>query len=256
MLYSIKMRAAQGATHENGGRHISGAERLCSDNELEQLVQNMLQRAREHERGRADFINIKISTVDPASFVAAPALIPSKLCKYENIATTRHAVMNKLTNAGVSVQAVNIAFERLTQLAASMRGALLVYAHNGQIVGESDNSRGVRVSNMDAQDKATYLGWLKHHDIKGIHAQEAIILASKVSSCHDVIAELCWSDDPNYTTGYVADRTHYYRLAPFKELGCDIGGRVFFIKESACIPDVINYLENQTVLIEVPNVTK
>lgn len=256
MLYSIKMRAAQGATHEQGGRHISGAERLCSDGELEQLVQKMLQRAREHERGRADFINIKISTVDPDSFITAPALVPTTLSKYSDIADTRHAAKQRLIAAGVSEQAICTAFERLTNLTGSLRGALLVYAHSGQVVAESDNSRGIRVSNMDARDKVSYLNWLNQKNIQGIHAQEAIILASKVASCPDVIAELCWSDDPDYTTGYVADQTHYYRLAPFKPLGCDIGGRVFFVKETANLQTVINYLQNQTVLIEVPNVTK
>lgn len=31
MLYSVKMRSAQGGPHEQGGRHISGAERILSE---------------------------------------------------------------------------------------------------------------------------------------------------------------------------------------------------------------------------------
>ena len=36
MLYSVKMRSAQGGPHEQGGRHISGAERILSEEKIEQ----------------------------------------------------------------------------------------------------------------------------------------------------------------------------------------------------------------------------
>ena len=31
-LYSVRMRASQGGPHENGGHHISGAERIVTYN--------------------------------------------------------------------------------------------------------------------------------------------------------------------------------------------------------------------------------
>ena len=34
MVYSIRMRSAQGGPHEQGGSHISGAERLVSESDL------------------------------------------------------------------------------------------------------------------------------------------------------------------------------------------------------------------------------
>ena len=33
-LYSVRMRAAQGGPHENGGHHISGAERIVTLNQV------------------------------------------------------------------------------------------------------------------------------------------------------------------------------------------------------------------------------
>ena len=36
MLYSVKMRSAQGGPHEQGGRHISGAERILSEEKKEE----------------------------------------------------------------------------------------------------------------------------------------------------------------------------------------------------------------------------
>ena len=38
MLYSVKMRSAQGGPHEQGGRHISGAERILSEEKIEQAI--------------------------------------------------------------------------------------------------------------------------------------------------------------------------------------------------------------------------
>ena len=34
----------------------------------------------------------------------------------------------------------------------------------------------------------------------------SIVLATKVSAHPATVAELCWSDDPEYITGYVASR--------------------------------------------------
>ena len=34
-LYSIRMRGAEGGPHEEGGRHISGAERIVEESDLE-----------------------------------------------------------------------------------------------------------------------------------------------------------------------------------------------------------------------------
>lgn len=80
--------------------------------------------------------------------------------------------------------------------------------------------------------------------------KEALILASKVASCQDIIAEVCVSDDPDYTTGYFASgKEGYLRLANIKKSGEMHGGRVFFMKENADIAMVIQYLEGIPVII-------
>ena len=53
------MRSSLGGSHGVGGRHISGAERIVPEDGLEEQVIAMLRRARTHERGRADFIQVK-----------------------------------------------------------------------------------------------------------------------------------------------------------------------------------------------------
>lgn len=55
MLYSVKMRSSLGGTHGKGGRHISGAERIVSEDLVDETVISMMRRAREHERGWRGF---------------------------------------------------------------------------------------------------------------------------------------------------------------------------------------------------------
>lgn len=82
--------------------------------------------------------------------------------------------------------------------------------------------------------------------------KEAVILASKVASCQSVIAEVCISDDPDYTTGYIASkRFGYLRIPNIKKYGEMHGGRVMFIKENTEIEDLIGYLEKRPILINI-----
>lgn len=251
MLYSVKMRAAQGAAHEQGGRHISGAERLVSVADIEQTVAAMLERARSHERGSADFINIKVSKLPAESFAVASVLRVTPLVRPNTLTAAREYAAGLLKQADISQTAIRTAFDTLTNLRESMRGALLVSAYSGQVIKISGRNSGIRVSNMDAQTKDEYEQWLARENIHGIHAREAIVLASKVASCPSVMAELCWSDDPGYTIGYVADKKNYHRIDNLKQLGCDIGGRVFFVQDECSLQETLEYLQHKPVLIGV-----
>jgi len=80
--------------------------------------------------------------------------------------------------------------------------------------------------------------------------KEAIILSSKLISCKQVIAELCVSDDPDYTTGYVASKKYgYVRIPHIKPKGIRRGGRAFFVHEVIKTEDMIEYLERMPVII-------
>ena len=82
MLYSVKMRSAQGGPHEQGGRHISGAERILSEEKIEQAIVAMLHRAQKHQRGMADFISLKVEAVKTADIFYRP-LLPLSSCLFE-----------------------------------------------------------------------------------------------------------------------------------------------------------------------------
>lgn len=78
------------------------------------------------------------------------------------------------------------------------------------------------------------------------------MLASKVAGADDIIAELCWSDDPDYVTGYVASSKFGYKRIPvMKEMGSPVGGRIFFVKEGTDLNSLCSYLQEQAVLISL-----
>ena len=88
---------------------------------------------------------------------------------------------------------------------------------------------------------------------RGINAPtviEALILASKVAAAPGVVAELCASDDPGYTTGYLASASlGYTRISNIKSTGSMSGGRVIFVKGEADIEKLISYLEDTPVMV-------
>ena len=140
----------------------------------------------------------------------------------------------------ISETAVLKAISLLKSLDKSMRGAMLVDAITGERLDTGD--RGVRVSHMDSFDS--------HALGDNEHMREALVLASKVQSADGIVGELCWSDDPDYTVGYVACNGVYHRLPNMKEFGSDIGGRVFFVRSDIDSESVIEYLERTPVLVQ------
>ena len=248
MYYSVRMRSAKGGPHERGGRHISGAERLTTAEEMEQAAVAMIRRALSHPRGEADFINLRIERVREEDIVTAPALSVS-MRSADSVAAARKAVVAELTAAGVQEEAALSALRQLLDLHESMRGAMLVSAVDGTRL-DSNGERGVRVSRMDKCGDPGLENYLQANGMQNDHAPEALVLASKVASCPDVVAELCWSDDPGYTTGYVASaKRGYCRIPCLKEAGSDLGGRLFFLRESADLQRVCDYLEEKPVQV-------
>ena len=83
---------------------------------------------------------------------------------------------------------------------------------------------------------------------------EALVLATKVARTDGTIAELCWSDDPNNTVGYVASRQlGFVRITNLKPEGSSIGGRIFFVDTGVDLESYIDELEKEPVLINKIN---
>ncbi len=249
-LYSVKMRAAQGGPHEGGGKHISGAERIVSAAEVADTAGQLVQRAQGHERGRPDFINIKIEALAGEDIRELTSL-PVYTLHASDCGEGLLLAGKLLGLAGIEPDVAQQAMKYLNG-GGNMRGAILLDVRTGRRL-EPDASRGVRVVYMDyhplmveelAQKLAMY-------DLNNNHVREALCLATKVVSIPSIVAELCWSDDPSYTAGYVASAgLGYLRLKHLKEKGCERGGRVFFF-DPCCgqLEEAVRRLEKEPCLI-------
>lgn len=238
-LYSVRMRAAQGGPHEKGGHHISGAERIVKLDEVGSIAQSLADRALHHSKGTADFINITVDLIPPEKITYIDCLKVEEH-KTGSISESHQLATELLDGSVISKTAVHKAISMLKSLDRSMRGAMLVDAITGDRL--DTGNRGVRVSHMDSFDSYA-LG-------DNEHMREALVLASKVQSADGIVGELCWSDDPDYTVGYVACNGVYHRIPNMKELGSNIGGRVFFVRSDIDSESVIEYLERAPVLVQ------
>lgn len=249
MLYNVKMRSSLGGPHEKGGRHISGAERVVQAQAVKQVAADMIDRAFGHSRGCADFINLKIEEIADSDFVTVPLLAIQTLFP-SDLAAGREAAVQALIQAGVAADAARSGLAQLLARKDGMRGAMLLSAMTGARLDDR-GERGVRVSCMDMTVEQQLDQYLERLGLTNLHVREAVVLASKVMSAPGVIGELCWSDDPDYTTGYVATKTDYIRLPHLKRVDDPAGGRAFFVMPETIISDLILYLEEQPVLVEL-----
>jgi 6-carboxyhexanoate--CoA ligase len=118
---------------------------------------------------------------------------------------------------------------------------------------EPDKERGIRASRFDWSAEASEKIDCVLSDIGLTHfrTREALALATKVAHAPGIVAELCWSDDPDYTAGYVSSpSTGYVRFPFLKNQGIDRGGRAFFVqREEFHLDSFIRYLQEEPVLI-------
>lgn len=246
---SIRMHASR------AGIHVSGAESLVKDQEVEAVALELFQRAFKHPRGRADRIHLTIEQVVDSQIRSA-SLLPLKTLQVDSWQNGRAKAAALLTSHGIPSAVVESSIAALAGGAAAggqvMRGAMLVDVSSGLRL-EPDPNRGVRVSRMDiAPQLSDRIGtWLDAEGLSGPRVTEALVLASKVALYPQVVAELCWSDDPDYLTGYVASaQLGYRRITRMKAAGDMMGGRVLFVRGAQGLNTLIAKLQTEPVLFD------
>lgn len=230
--------------------HISGAEGIYEDSEISKIVKEYTDRALNHPRGKPDNIVITIEEIKQKP--KEISILPVTTLKCNSPDEAKNIISQTLSGIGISKKALNNSSEVLTS-AKTMRGAALILKDSGIRV-EPDKKRGVRVSRLGIEKSAekALSQRLSKIGINTTTVKEALILASKVASCPDVIAEICISDDPDYTTGYISSKKlGYMRIPNIKNHGEKHGGRVFIIKEDADIGKLIAYLEKIPTIMSV-----
>ena len=244
------MRASRKAKIQNSECneiHISGAEGLYETSEIRKVVRKYFLRALNHPKGSPDKIIITIENIKQSP--EAISTLPVATVNSNTPAEGRNIATKLLQSLGTSSKAIGRAFELIKK--GSMRGAAIVTAEKGNRL-EPDKERGVRASRLGIDKSALKVlsVRLSRHGINTDTVKEALILASKVASCEHAIAELCVSDDPYYTTGYVASKgLGYLRIPNIKKKGSKRGGRAFFVNEGINVEGIINYLERTPTII-------
>jgi 6-carboxyhexanoate--CoA ligase len=237
-----------------GNRHISGAERIILPKKLDPTVQALVARALHKEFPPEQIVitiehlgNIPMRTLTALDVVTVNA---------PDMVTGRSAVTRILESLGISEQSVTTALNLLcygaTPDVRTMRGATIIGSQQGERL-EPDHERGVRASRFDWTDEAldTITTKLATIGLTHFRTYEALSLATKVAYAPGIVAELCWSDDPDYTAGYVASRSiGYVRFPMLKLPGDTSGGRAFFVdRNSLNLEAFIHYLQLEPVLI-------
>ena len=223
MMYSIKMRSSKGGPHEEGGKHISGAERILREDEIEEELINVYRRAITHERGKPDFINLKIEKIDEDNIIYKKRLNINEHhveSKEEGLDLAKELLMDN----AVSEESAEMTIQNLQDLEESMHGAMLIDKDTGDRI-DNKGIKGVRVTGIASADITEYQESLKNDGREGLHL------------------------------GYVGTKDNYERIPILKDEGNPIGGRAFFVdtnqlNDDYTLDDLIDYLENQIVLIE------
>lgn len=232
-LYSLKMRASKQNCHISGAEKIITEEKICTDSTL------LLQRALHHSKGSPDYINLKIESIDEHNIEYLPAL-PVKSISVDSATTGQKKILEILEQLNITNGKQIMSLFKHTY---NMRGAMLLNVDTLERL-EPDKQRGIRATYMDAEDSAC--------PCDKNHFAEALVLATKVANTPHIIGEICVSDDPDYITGYVAAKDiGYVRISQLKSMGSPDGGRIFLYRGiNKNVHECINYLEKQRVIVK------
>lgn len=236
-------------------KHISGGERIVAGQSIEMTVSELVRRAM-GKQSPPDRITVTVEDlrdVQPKKLTALDVVTVHA----DSPGRSRAVASMILETVGISPVSVEKAIFFLSSGASpsgeNMRGAVIMDARTGER-WEPDHERGIRASRFDWSDKAAagIRKQLADAGLSHFRTYEALALATKIAHGPGVTAELCWSDDADYTAGYVASLSSgYVRFSALKEQGNGKGGRVIFVENASNrLGSLIRYLETEPALID------
>jgi 6-carboxyhexanoate--CoA ligase len=242
---------------ERNGDHCCGGERVATPGALPALAAELVARALAGGVVSPDAVHCNIDRL--TGEIPVWPLPDVRTYEVTDWMAGHNCARTLLQRAGVAGAAVAAALEQLVSGPAPgnrvMRGAMIIDALTGTRL-ETDPARGVRVSRMDLAPEVRpgIMALLAEAGLGHHRVAEALVLAGKVLRAPGIVAELCWSDDPSYLAGYVADPNHgYQRINRMKAAGDERGGRALFVRTDAWEPAAfVAYLERQAVLFAAP----
>jgi 6-carboxyhexanoate--CoA ligase len=239
VLFSIRMRA------EKAGAHISGAEGIYEEKDLLKVTKEFGLRALNHSKGKPDLIRLKVEPLREKPLLISS--LPVFTIKTNGPKDALKKGISLLKVIGVSEKTIDSALKVV--FSGRLRGAALI-SIKGKRLDRVEGGVRARMIGITKRAEKRLSFLLEEKGLSHYRVQEAIVLASKVACAPGVLAELCVSDEPDYTTGYVASTEFgYLRLPRIKKKGARIGGRVFFIKENSPLRELLFYLRETPVMI-------
>ncbi len=235
-MFSLRMRSSL------KGKHISGAERIVKCEKVGYAVFELLKRPPEY-----DEIVLKVEKVNNIVKVNS---LKIKEYRFKSVEESRTFIIQLLEREGIKREMILKYMNEIDKGAnpegGNMRGAMLVDIERGTRL-EKDRSRGVRTVRVDWENREKVKRDFLRRGLTE-RTVDALAIASKNVYC-GVIAEICWSDDPHYVTGYIATKNlGYVRITPLKREGSPFGGRIYFLRGDE-IERTVECLENLACLV-------
>lgn len=232
---------------DESGSHLSGMERLVFDNEMDEALAALQQRGR--AVGAHRIVLTSEAIAEPIATVPILNLVNSAISTGD---TVRRAVRERLQIVGIPPEVAHKAMDLLDRGPAiaggNMRGAVLMGCDGTRL--EPDGNRGIRTVRVDVhpEDRDLIGRKLAQQGFSHHRTKEALVLSTKTLWA-GVVAELGWSDDPDYTTGFVACQGTYWRFPHIKPSGNPYGGRVYFVTNGAPLDSLIMRLQTSPVWV-------
>ncbi len=252
-LFSIRMRAFSGERHLSGGEDLVGrgalAERLLA------LTEQGLNSTRNTDRIPPS-LNIRIEPVEKDSVVRG-TLLPVHCLESSSHQETVSFLSATMETIGrrEAIDPVPLwsHFRRLIEGSEEgLSGASFLFPGGDRWIPEG---RGVRVTHfgiLPSIRQSLLEEANQHPSGSGRRFIDALQIASKIQSFPSSLLEICISDNPEYTTGYMAIRNFgYLRLPHIKSAGDPSGGRLILLSKELDEEgqnEVVSFLSRTPVL--------
>jgi 6-carboxyhexanoate--CoA ligase len=238
------------------GTHLSGAEELVPAQELEHVLASFSKRLLPHAFNNPTHPPQQIVTIDPVSKgdIQRKSLLPVQFLESpscEESAKGLQELLECLLPEGQAESILEI-FRKEIMETPPRHGALLVTSRGRPFL--EAGTTGIRTTHLgcDPSLRKALEENLDHFLAKPNHRFiDALVLASKVLASESVLLEICVSDDPSYTTGYMASRLFgYVRIPHMKKPGIPKGGRLYVVSPTVHLPTLLRELRETPVLFD------
>ena len=238
------------------GTHLSGAEELVPAQELEHVLASFSKRLLPHAFNNPTHPPQQIVTIDPVSKgdIQRKSLLPVQFLESPSCEESAKGLQELLESLLPEGQAESILeiFRKEIMENPPRHGALLVTSRGRPFL--EAGTTGIRTTHLgcDPSLRKALEENLDHFLAKPNHRFiDALVLASKVLASESVLLEICVSDDPSYTTGYMASRLFgYVRIPHMKKPGIPKGGRLYVVSPTVHLPTLLRELRETPVLFD------